>query len=235
MAINLARSGLVEVKDILKQDADKGRVAVHSFDPTASPAEKGAAAGKAREQLKSVTNGHTSPAERGWLDIHNLSKKNTNTDIIATELQVPKGDINILPTITVEDIDSEKVPPPSPSPHDSHDVGTAAQPIPGGLPAHLAAAIPSWYKVGWRHMSGIDNPPLPEGEEKDKGILDVFLSEQFYGSWYHNAAVIVFVGLCASFHPLLALISHFAGRFCYTLPNPFWLRLGLAVHRSCYL
>jgi len=42
-------------------------------------------------------------------------------------------------------------------------------------------------------MSGIDIPPLPEGEERDRGVLDMFLSEQFYGAWYHNGAVIVFV------------------------------------------
>ena len=65
--------------------------------------------------------------------------------------------------------------------------------VPGGLPDGLASAIPSWYTVGWRQMSGIDKPPLTEGEEKDKGILDAFLAEQFYGSWYHNAALIVFV------------------------------------------
>lgn len=54
MATNGPSNGQAEVNNIMKQDADKGRVAVHSFDPAASPAEKGAAAGKARDQLKSA-------------------------------------------------------------------------------------------------------------------------------------------------------------------------------------
>jgi hypothetical protein len=40
---------------ILKQDAHNNRVPVHTFDPNASPEEKAAAAGKARDQLKSIT------------------------------------------------------------------------------------------------------------------------------------------------------------------------------------
>lgn len=55
MATNGLHDGQAEANGILKQDADKGRVAVHTFDPSASPAEKGAAAGKARDQLKSTT------------------------------------------------------------------------------------------------------------------------------------------------------------------------------------
>jgi hypothetical protein len=53
--------------DPLKHDAQRqNRVAVHSFDENASPAEKAAAAGKAREQLKPINtnNGHV---ERGQL------------------------------------------------------------------------------------------------------------------------------------------------------------------------
>ena len=63
---------------------------------------------------------------------------------------------------------------------------------PGAIPARPVDAIPQWYRVGWREMSGIDRVK-PEGEAKDVAILDLFISEQFYGDWYHNAAVIVFV------------------------------------------
>lgn len=42
-----------EVDGILKRDEAKGG-AVHSFDPEATPAEKAAAAGKARDQVKSI-------------------------------------------------------------------------------------------------------------------------------------------------------------------------------------
>ena len=61
------------------------------------------------------------------------------------------------------------------------------------MPNGPAPEIPDWYKVGWRDVSGIDRPALQEGEAKDKALLDLFLSEQFYGEWYHSAAVIFFV------------------------------------------
>lgn len=46
-------TGQEVVSGMLKRDEAKG-AAVHSFDPDASPAEKAAAAGKARDQLTSV-------------------------------------------------------------------------------------------------------------------------------------------------------------------------------------
>ena len=61
------------------------------------------------------------------------------------------------------------------------------------MPAGPAPEIPDWYKLGWRDVSGIDRPALQEGEEKDKAVLDLFLSEQFYGEWYHNAALVIVV------------------------------------------
>lgn len=53
-----------EVDGIMQQDADKGRVAVHSFDPAASPSEKSAAAGKSRDQLRNV-NAQEGAGEQG--------------------------------------------------------------------------------------------------------------------------------------------------------------------------
>ncbi|KAF9065440.1 hypothetical protein BDP27DRAFT_1228932, partial [Rhodocollybia butyracea] len=60
------------------------------------------------------------------------------------------------------------------------------------MPSGPSPAIPEWYSVGWRAVSGVDVPPLPKGEEKDHSVLSLFISEQFYGDWYHNAAIIVF-------------------------------------------
>lgn len=68
MAISVASTGPSELDNILKHDADKGAT-VHSFDPAASPAEKGAAAGKSRDQLKSVID-HPVPGERGSLVVN---------------------------------------------------------------------------------------------------------------------------------------------------------------------
>lgn len=64
---------------------------------------------------------------------------------------------------------------------------------PGGMPAGPAPAIPDWYKVGWRQAGGLDATPLSEGEQQERGVLELFLKEQFYGDWYYNAALIIFV------------------------------------------
>jgi len=71
---------------------------------------------------------------------------------------------------------------------------------PGAFPTKLAPTIPEWYTVGWRQACDIDKPPLPDGEEKDLNILHMFIGEQFYGAWYHNAGIIIFV--CV-YHPSL--------------------------------
>jgi hypothetical protein len=89
-----------------------------------------------------------------------------------------------VPTITISDADKAAV-------EEVHDPLTAPQP-PGGMPAGPAGAIPDWYKVGWKAVGGLD-AQAPEGEDKDKLLLEAFLSEQYYGQWYHNAAIVVFV------------------------------------------
>ena len=91
----------------------------------------------------------------------------------------------MVPTITVEDVDKIAA-------DEEEQPDVPGQP-PGAMPAGPAPAIPDWYKVGWRAGSGVDEPVLSEGEEKDKHVLDLFLKEQFYGDWYHNAALIVAV------------------------------------------
>lgn len=104
----------------------------------------------------------------------------------------------MIPTITVEDHDGEKEvvakdAPQSPQ-EDAQEVPASPETdsIPGAIPAAPAYTIPDWYVIGWRQHAGVDKPAL-EGEDKDKSVLDQFLTEQFYGAWYHNAAVIVLV------------------------------------------
>ena len=111
---------------------------------------------------------------------------------------------SILPTITIEDADniphpnghSQKTVPDSPaSPTWPTDPTSPDTPeVPGAMPNGPAPEIPDWYKVGWRDVSGVDKPVVKaEGEEKEKELLSLFLSEQFYGEWYHNAAMVVVV------------------------------------------
>ncbi|KAK7064548.1 C2 domain-containing protein [Favolaschia claudopus] len=168
-----------------------GRVAVHSFDPEAKPSEKGAAAGKARDQLKSVK-ADSGPAAR--------------------ELTFETGKSNVVPTITVDDIDAAKLD----EVQEEHDT-----PQPPGAIETAAGAIPDWYKVGWRQAAGIDDAPLAEGDAQDKGVLDMFLSEQLYGAWYHNAALIV----------VAVFATHFLTRFHFGWG---WLFIVLAFCNTYY-
>ena len=102
---------------------------------------------------------------------------------VPSEVSVATGNGRVLPTINIHDAGkSEEPEQPTPFPA-----------TPGGYPSSLAPVIPDWYKVGWRAVANIDAPPPEDGEEKDKSILGLFLSEQFYGAWYHNAALIFFV------------------------------------------
>jgi len=52
------------VDDIMNGDAAKNRVAVHTFDPEASPQEKAAAAGKHKDKL-AAPNGNHSASGKG--------------------------------------------------------------------------------------------------------------------------------------------------------------------------
>ncbi|KAK0198528.1 C2 domain-containing protein [Armillaria mellea] len=180
----------------LQKDGDQGRVAVHSFDPDTSPEAKGAAAGKAREEL----NLPKAPSEQ--------------------EVPVDRGNSAVVPTITVHDADaaSEKSKVQAES---VEQVDEDAEVPPGALPAAAAPSIPDWYRVGWRQVSGIDQPPPREGEEKDKAVLEIFFTDQYYGSWYHNAGVIVFA----------VFASHFLTRFHFGWG---WLFIVLAVCNTYY-
>ncbi|KAG5654026.1 hypothetical protein H0H81_008041 [Sphagnurus paluster] len=173
----MASNGGAGVNPIPKQNAP---VPVYTFDPHAPPAEKGAVAAKGQEKLNSIV-----PTE----------------EIGAKEVPVHNGNSNVVPTIKVEDTENAIISSDNSQPAEVPQ--TDKNVVPGAFPTTRAPPIPDWYRVGWRQMSGIDKPSLPEGEERDKGVLDMFLSEQYYGAWYHNAALIVFA----------VFASHFLTRF----------------------
>lgn len=103
------------------------------------------------------------------------------------------------------------------------------------MPNGLAPEIPDWYKVGWRDVSGIDRPALQEGEAKDKALLDLFLSEQFYGEWYHNAAMVVVVSISLVLGGESAAYSRVPGRSRNALPYSLPFRHGLGVYHPSIL
>ncbi|EJD04407.1 tricalbin [Fomitiporia mediterranea MF3/22] len=172
MATNGGTNGQPQLNGIIAQDKEKQNVAVHSFDPDATPEQKAAAAGKGRNQIESSKDDAPSGKE-----------------VAVTTGQTPA----LPPTITVTDADREPQPngvaPPESLPPSQ---------VPGALPEGAAPLIPEWYRVGWRAVGGIDEP-LAEGAEKDKAILEMFIGEQYYGAWYHNAAIIFFAVFASHF------------------------------------
>ena len=165
---------------MFQTDQDKG-VAVHSFDPDATPEEKGSAVGKARGQLKDVRPKDLDPAKGSS---PNLSESDEGPHLLSAlpELAVDTGGSDVIPTITVHDAETHP-----------DDVAVIAQhaKTPGSIDAG-PYVIPDWYKVGWCAVGGIDSPE-PQGEAKDTAILSAFLHEQYYGDWYHNAGLVFFV------------------------------------------
>jgi hypothetical protein len=155
-------------------------VPVHSFDPDATPEQKAATAGKARDQLKDIRPKDPNPAKGSspkYLDPTRPHLLNPSS-----ELAVDTGNSDVIPTITVHGVEAHP-----------DDVATTVQPAntPGSFDAQ-PYVIPDWYKVGWRAVGGLDSPQL-EGDAKDSAILSTFLKEQYYGDWYHNAGLVFFV------------------------------------------
>ncbi|KAI0726177.1 tricalbin [Fomitopsis betulina] len=169
-----------QVNGIVKDDsAANNRMPEHTFDPDASPEVKGAAAGQGKDKLK---------------------RNGGDEGTIAKEIPVDTGTSNVVPTITIED--TSRASPNGVVGHPGENADKEPE-VPGAMPSQPASAIPEWYKIGWREVSGIDVQHPPEGEEKDRFVLQAFISEQYYGEWYHNAAIIV----------VSVVVSHFMTRF----------------------
>lgn len=184
-----------QVLGIFDQDASKG-AAVHVFDPDAPPEKKASVVARGQEKLKPYAA--------------------SNNDVPAgKEAPIDTGTKGVLPTITVEDADQpteQKAEKATPVPD---------SPSPGAYPSGPAPEVPEWYKVGWRSIANVDVPLSEDEQTKDKAVLERFISEQFYGDWYHNAGIIIFA----------VFASHFFTRFNFGWG---WLFILLAVCCTYY-
>ncbi|EIW70089.1 hypothetical protein TREMEDRAFT_71520 [Tremella mesenterica DSM 1558] len=164
----------VAVGGMIARDERKG-ANVHAFDPDASPAQKAAAAGQAKAQL-----GIPSPSS---IKNHGVGSRAVAIDT-SNKANVPR------PTVTLDDVDKT-------SRAEGEEVGAAA--MPGAVPAGAAPSVPTWVLAGWQRVANAD---LGSGDAKTQeqlGVLADYLSEQTYGAWYHNAAVILFAVLATRF------------------------------------
>jgi hypothetical protein len=183
-----------QANDIVQNDASGGNVPVHSFDPDALPAEKAAAAaGQARNQLTSILPPKPTEDNRGQPFLYVFPTSCRVGYLPLQELPVDTGGDGPIPTITIEDVDKE-------GPKD-------APPIPGELPASKAPVIPDWYKVGWRAFTDLDKPS-EDDDQRQLRLMNTWISEQYYGQWYYNAAVIIFVCYPLSYSAATCFCSH---------------------------
>ncbi|KAL4069403.1 C2 domain-containing protein [Scleroderma citrinum] len=170
-----------QIHRIIDEDVSKGAT-VHVFDPHAPPEKKASEAAKQLDSLKpyaAVFDGDT---------------------VTSKEVPVDTGNKGIVPTITVDDVDEptdKDVKKPAQSPSEPS--------APGGYPSGPAPEIPDWYKVGWRAVAGVDVPQPHDEHARDKAVLGHFLSDQFYGDWYHNAGIMILAVFTSHFFTLFGL------------------------------
>ena len=131
-----------------------------------------------------------------------LFLKHESLGLTSSLIELEPNSTPMIPSIVIEHMGNDE---PKVTAPDTNQVAQTVQhdaiAAPGAFPAKPVPTIPEWYTVGWRQNCSIDKPPVPEGEEKDNNILHTFIGEQYYGAWYHNAGIIVFV--CVYHPPLL--------------------------------
>ncbi|ORX40969.1 C2 domain-containing protein [Kockovaella imperatae] len=170
------------VGGLLKADAERG-AAVHAFDPDATPEEKAAAAGKARAQLQAIPGTEHLKHRRSALGGRAVAIDTSTTNGAPA------------PTITMADIDHA-------SRAEGQEVG--GQSVPGAIPTGAAPPVPKWLQVGWKEVAGAALSGSDE-HQRDLGILAHYVSDQAYGAWYHNAAIILFAVLTTRFITVIHL------------------------------
>ncbi|KAI8455528.1 C2 domain-containing protein [Phakopsora pachyrhizi] len=147
----------------------------------------------------------TLPSSIKQKDYAALSSQKTpeKTDRLISTTKSNENDGNVLTRV----INPYEIPSPQYSPNNHHnhnqpnDIST---PLPGQIESqnnlsndntnteHLV--IPDWYRVGWLAQVNSSIRSLSDNNEELKHveILESFISEIYYGSWYHNAAIIFF-------------------------------------------
>ncbi|WWD20758.1 hypothetical protein CI109_105235 [Kwoniella shandongensis] len=164
------------VGGLAARDADKG-AAVHMFDPDASPEQKAAGVAQAKAQL-----GLPSASE-----IRDHRSGGGRAVVIDTSTSASSP----VPTVSLADVDRASK---------AEGEGVGAEDVPGAIPAGAAPPVPTWVTAGWRQAAGLDTK-----EQEHITVLATYLSETMYGSWFHNAGIILFAVFATRFFTVLGL------------------------------
>ncbi|GAA5905720.1 hypothetical protein JCM8208_000876 [Rhodotorula glutinis] len=181
---------------------------VHSFDPDASPAEKAAQARKAASSVTPVDMSAV-PSIRGpELDkFKHDGGSSVVSDVGTTGAAIPvttgaKG----AASASGNEKEGAKLSEAERAAQIEKDEGRANEDgtknPPGAMPVKEAEKgkprdIPAWFAIGW---TGQDKTLfLSPDEARERSILADFVSDAYYGQWYHNAGIIVFAVVSSHF------------------------------------
>lgn len=87
--------------------------------------------------------------------------------------------------------------PPSEQ-HEARDEDEPKKLVPDSTPGQLVDSpatnrLPDWYRVGWAaQIESVDLSKLEREDAHHLDLLETFLGEIYYGTWFHNAAIIFF-------------------------------------------
>ncbi|KAK4047503.1 Tricalbin-2 [Microbotryomycetes sp. JL221] len=171
----------------LQQAVDQAKGAtVHSFDPDATPQEKARAARKGAPGSVDMS----AVPDLRPPEVAQFKKDGgvgMTTDIGTSGKQV-------VPTTNSAEIDAIAIA------QDEGRLDSEGTPSPtGSMPTATGKVreIPAWFAIGW---TGQDKTLFLSPEEgRARTILNEFVSEAYYGQWWHNAGVIVFAVLASHF------------------------------------
>ncbi|KAK4049600.1 Tricalbin-2 [Microbotryomycetes sp. JL201] len=174
----------------VQQAVDEAKGAtVHQFDPDASPEEKARLARKgAPSSVDMSALSNVKPPERAHFEQNGGMAVVTDigTKSALVEPTTNSAEIDAAAIVAAEGrVDQNGTPAP-----------------PGAMPATATKLreIPAWFAIGW---TGQDKSLFLAPEEaRAHSILSEFISEAYFGQWWHNAGIIIFAVLATHFTTL---------------------------------
>ncbi|RUS23038.1 hypothetical protein BC937DRAFT_93080 [Endogone sp. FLAS-F59071] len=194
-----------EVHNQLNAEIDKNSgTTTHKFNPDAPPEEKAAQA--------------MATMPPGILPNDRKPTGGIATDLgthDANEVAKALNKVQKKPVITTGTTDDKRLSTAS----TAMDTPKSASPplenapkVPGSYPVHPGGKLPEWYKVGWTAFAGLplktsglddDEAAAQVNARQETDMLADFLSEAYYGEWWHNAGAfiiaVIFTWIIAKF------------------------------------
>ncbi|GEM08900.1 tricalbin [Rhodotorula toruloides] len=201
---------VTEVTEAVQKARDEALgVNVHSFDPSASPADKAAQARKATPAVTPVDMSAAPSLRKG--ELGQFTKDGGSS--VASDVGTRGEKIAITTGAKAAEVESTKEKQSGEPLNDAERAARIEQDEgrvdengvkspPGAMPNKEAEKgkpreIPSWFAIGW---NGQDKSFFLSPEDaRERSILSDFFTDAYYGQWYHNAGIIVFAVVATHF------------------------------------